>query len=917
MIRRRAECCQSGRGRPPDLSPCLLWQEKRRAGVDFQWCRWWMVRMRRRGPGGPFGVRVLLPDGVYVIGTYRTGLSLARPDVPFLTVRVSKDDRRNVGDIREFLARAVAEGTLASRVAVAGIDPREFASVLAERCEGVWVYLRYALDEVRLGLRGPAAISDLPSGLRNYYDDQIRRWRLDPAWGMVMLPLVATLGVAGEPLPGDVLARLAGNLDPQTVRRWCDYTLRPLLTTTQPTPGMPLRYEIYHASFREMLNATDDYGLASGSKQPYDQVALADELHGAAAAAHARIANTYLGYFGGLDAGLPVLSRDPEAADVDHGYPLRHLAYHLSHAGKQADLHRLLAADGLGSGDRRVNVWFTAHEHADCIISYLDDLARARNHSASESQLAVSRNWPAPTLGTEIRYALMAASISSQTVSISAALLEQLIQIGMWSPARGLDHGRRLSHPASRADALIAVYRFLDGRQRKAVIAEALAATTAIADDWARGDALTRLLPDLQPELLPDALATAAAMADGFPRCNALKSLAPHLPPELLSAAVAAAAKTERFYRPEVLSSLAPFLPPGLLAEALAAATAINVHYSRADALSGLAPYLPPRLLAEALAAASAITDSSSRVRALTGLVPHLPADQQAPVLASTLATIPTIESRYRAHPLTRLAPYLSPRSLAKALAVAMAINNSYSRAEALSGLARYLPPGLLAEALAAAAAITDSSSRARALTGLLPHFPAGQQAPVLKDALAAAAAITDSFSCVRALTGLLPHVPAGQQAPVLKDALAAAASITSSYSDGRALTGLLPYLPTGQQTAVAASVLATATAAYGASGGVALADLAPYLPQHLLGDALAAASKMDGAIARGTALAALAPHLPPPLMEKAMVIAAGMAESRFRTEILTSLASQLSPQSLAEAVAAAAAVYDGPGRTS
>ena len=123
----------------------------------------------------------------------------------------------------------------------------------------MWVYLRYVLNELRLGLRRPDEISDLPSGLRDYYADQIRRWQQDPAWHSGLLPLLATLGVAGEALPAASLARLAGNVDPVSVQRWCDLTIRPLLTTTRaPGAGTPLRYEIYHASFRELLNPRHD-----------------------------------------------------------------------------------------------------------------------------------------------------------------------------------------------------------------------------------------------------------------------------------------------------------------------------------------------------------------------------------------------------------------------------------------------------------------------------------------------------------------------------------------------------------------------------------------------------------------------------------------------------------------------------------
>ena len=45
-----------------------------------------------------------------------------------------------------------------------GMDPAEFTGLLAERCGGVWVYLRYVLNELRFGLRRPDEISDLPSG---------------------------------------------------------------------------------------------------------------------------------------------------------------------------------------------------------------------------------------------------------------------------------------------------------------------------------------------------------------------------------------------------------------------------------------------------------------------------------------------------------------------------------------------------------------------------------------------------------------------------------------------------------------------------------------------------------------------------------------------------------------------------------
>ena len=136
-----------------------------------------------------------------------------------------------------------------------GRTPAAFTALLAERCGGVWVYLRYVLQELRIGLRRPDEVSALPAGLDSYYADQVRRWQQDPAWDTALLPLLATLGVAGEPLTAASLARLAGGPDPAAVQRGCDLILRPLLTTARPLRASGLlRYEIYHASFRELLN---------------------------------------------------------------------------------------------------------------------------------------------------------------------------------------------------------------------------------------------------------------------------------------------------------------------------------------------------------------------------------------------------------------------------------------------------------------------------------------------------------------------------------------------------------------------------------------------------------------------------------------------------------------------------------------
>ena len=589
--------------------------------------------------GLPFGLPLMLPDGVFVIGTYRTGRSPRRPDAPATVLPIGKHDPRNQRDIADYLADQAAEEVLAARLAKAGTDPVAFTALLAERCGGVWVYLRYVLHELRIGLRRPDEVSDLPVGLHSYYADQIRHWEQDPAWQAGLLPLLATLGAAGEPVTAATLARLAGGLDPGDVQRWCNLTVRPLLTTMrQPGSGGPLRYEIYHASFRELVHGYPGDGPASSGEQRYDLVALAGELGQATAAAHSRIGDIYLEGFGGLNAGLPVLAADPHTASVDGGYPLRHLARHLCAAERAKDLHTLLETEHPASRDRAVNTWFAAHDHADTVIGYLADITLARADSAAATDRDLSAGHPAPSLGMEIRYALMAASIASIAGKVPADLLGNLIRTGLWSPRHGLDHARRIVDPRSRLDALLTVFGQLDAQDQPAVLGQALGTATAITDDYSRARALTRLAPHLPADLLAQALAAATVIPDDSFRVEALVGLAPHLPeadrpPVLAQAVSAATAITDDDSRARALTELAPHLPetdrPPVLAQALAAATAITGDYSRARALTELAPHLPeadrPPILAQAVSAATAITDDDSRARALTELAPHLP----------------------------------------------------------------------------------------------------------------------------------------------------------------------------------------------------------------------------------------------------------------------------------------------------
>ena len=881
----------------------------------------------------PFGLPKLLPVGVYVIGTYRTGRAPAQPDAPTWTVRIGKDDPRNERDIGDFLAVTTGEEVLAARLAEAGVDPAVFTRMLSQRCQGVWVYLRYVLQELRIGLRSANAIDDLPTGLRGYYAGQIRLWQQNPGWQDCVLPVLATLGVTGEPLPAAALGRLAGNLDNQVIRRLLDLTLRPLLSATRARPGAPLRYEIYHASFRQVLQADDtvqtptvDGGLS------FELEALSDELRHAAYTAHDRIADTYLDIFGGLRNSLPVLASSPATAATDDGYPLRHLVRHLHHAGRTSELHQLLLASCPIGEDHALNVWFTAHDAADQVVSYLDDLDLGRRvSSAATDQAIAARHHPAATLGAEIRYALMAASIASRAARIPPALLDLLISSGTWSPERGLDHARRLTDPASRSQALITVHQHATAAMRLVTAANALSAAIATRDDGARAEALAALSPHLPADQLSRALEAATAISEEGARAQALTGLAPHLPADQRSAVLdralnAAKAIRYDYARATALTALAPHLPPSQLARALEAATAIGGEGARAQALTGLAPHMPANqrsaVLEHALDAAAEDRDGNARAQAFTGLAPHLPDVLKPAVLASASdAATAIVDNGIRAQALAAIALHLAgdrqQAGLGRALDAAAHFStrlqstgmpDDSARACALASLAPHLAPDQLTRALEAAINIPAPSARIQALAGLAPHLPADQLTRALD-------AVGDDDARAQALTALARHLPADQQPPVLARALEAATAVGDDDARAQALTALAPYLPADQQPPVLARALEAATAVGDDDARAeALAALAPLLPAEQLPRALDGAIAIYDKASRFRALLALAPHLPADQLPRALG-AAVASEDEHLHKALAALAPRLTDDQLARALDAATAVSDGAVR--
>jgi hypothetical protein len=681
------------------------------------------------------------------------------------------------------------------------------------------------------------------------------RSRLD---GVVAGPVLETLAAAGEPLTMEMLIRLAGaDLDadgPLTM----EVLVRlagadgPLVTVTDNG-----RCELADPAVRALLPDT----------------------------AHARIADHYLDRWGGLDAGLPRLAADLTEADVDGGYPIRHLVSHLERAGRFDDVHRLMTCPAV-SEFGPVNLWFEVQLRAGSAELYLRSLERARDRAADRTDADVAAGRPAPSLGREFRYSLMVASAEPWFRPLAPALWHGLLATGGWDASYALAHARRLGKPEERCEALLVVLAHVPPEDRPAVVAEALAAARDSPDELPPDHVVRALAPHLPEPLLEELLIAAALGPDaGYGSGKVLEALAPHLPTTLLGRALEAAAVVGG----DALIPLLPYLPVDLIGEAEAIAAGVEDPSDRADALAALLPHLPPERRPHAgelaVVAARSVSEAARRVAELAALLPVLPADQRRAVLA-------------------------------EALEGARALPGEDDRGRALAGLVPHAP-ALLAEALAALRAAPVTEFRTRLLLELLDHLDGGPAAALLSEilddinfhspihrdlvppallarVLAERGELSDSVNAALLPHGLATHLSSAERTALLDrclDDVLADVAYESAFSVQ--LGSWLPHLSEAMVERTLAAVRATYDEGSGAYRRLVV-DLAPYLsgqarrdllplvlaggprcgPTMTLMIDLVPAGERDAFVAEAIAtarehghhgaLAALAPHVPP-----------------------------------------------------
>ncbi|MGV9382340.1 hypothetical protein ACWDRB_41465 [Nonomuraea sp. NPDC003707] len=467
------------------------------------------------------------------------------------------------------------------------------------------------------------------------------------------------------------------------------------------------------------------------------------------ASEHGRIADEMLDRWGGLASGLPLLGA---ASDEEDEYGLRHLVRHLAAAGRDEDVHRLLACERPAPGRAgAVNTWFDARDRIGQADGYLADLELARRLARKATDVAIAAGRTAPSLGLEMRYALMAVCARFTGTRTYDELPPMLVEAGIWDVTRALTAARREDGHERRAGYLSALLPHLPAKERQQVLHELL--------------------------------------HPGFP--NVLREVWPQLKADEFAHVLTVLENDDPWYVSHQLEELAPHLPPELLGRAVALAVVLPLDHRRDQALAALAPHLPPALARAALPAAMELADVRDRARVLSELIPRLPDQDRPETLTALRAAVAAIDPQAEAR-LWRWGELLALLPAAKRLAALADLpTDSWDRAELLMHAAERVPvrerAPLSAAALTAARDIADPLVRARVLIQLAELLPLEEQAAALAEARTASREITEPPYGAWVLTEMLEPLPAHQRHAVLAEALTITRSLPAyDVDDGR-----------------------------------------------------------------------------------------------------------------------------------
>ena len=199
-----------------------------------------------------------LPPGIFIIATTRP-LENQRLNVNTLKfLDIEADSEGNLQDIVIYIEDYLERETMQSWLEEKSVPAKIFIDALKKKSEGNFMYLYHVLPAIESGSFKKGSLDELPNGLLEYYN---RHWREMQAINeddfiKIYEPVVCILGVAKEPVTIKQISnwtKITPSLVNKGLKNW-----REFLDELPSADGDLFR--IYHASFREFLDAQVNLG---------------------------------------------------------------------------------------------------------------------------------------------------------------------------------------------------------------------------------------------------------------------------------------------------------------------------------------------------------------------------------------------------------------------------------------------------------------------------------------------------------------------------------------------------------------------------------------------------------------------------------------------------------------------------------
>ena len=216
--------------------------------------------------GTPAGVNLLylpltVPEGIYFVVTMREDDERKikpRVDCEQDELYIDHDSSDNLVDITDFVQASITRPGIRTYITAQDIEASEFVTLIVEKSEGNFIYLRYVLPEIERGAYKDYDLDAIPMGLQNYYEDHW--WRMrgtdENKWFEYKLPVIVALTVVLEPVSINQISAFSKVGQTARIRAvledWAPFLHNEVVDYKS---GTQTRYRLYHVSFFEFVTA--------------------------------------------------------------------------------------------------------------------------------------------------------------------------------------------------------------------------------------------------------------------------------------------------------------------------------------------------------------------------------------------------------------------------------------------------------------------------------------------------------------------------------------------------------------------------------------------------------------------------------------------------------------------------------------